>query len=162
MPRQFQMISVGGMTLEARTRMLGLFPSEAPPSHADSAAADNKESSLREFLFNDLTLRTDTFLIDSNARPCLPINQFIRLGSAPDRPTSYRPGMPGNSRSVRDALFTSNRASLNYIRRHRNLRSFGVKVRGSALELHLRERCSAAILLKAGLSDVAAFAGANT
>lgn len=161
MPRQFQMTSVGGMTLEARTRMLGLFPSKVRPSRPDAAVADKPESSLRKFLSNDWIPRTDTFLLEPNARPCSPFNLSVRSRTAPNPPARYWQAVSGIPRSVRDAVFRSDRASLNHIGRHGNFRSYGVKVRGCALELELREYGSAAIQLKAGMSDVAAFAGAT-
>jgi hypothetical protein len=162
MPRQFQKTSVGGMTLEVRTRMLGLFPSEVPPSPPDSAVADTDGSYLRNFHCDDLIARSVPLPLDTNARVRSSFNRFIEPQSATMRLTNYWQRSPSIQRSVRDALFSIDRASRNDIRRHGNFRSHGVNVRGCAPELQLRQHRSLATVLKAGQSNVTAFAGAKT
>jgi hypothetical protein len=150
------------MTLEVRTRMLGFFPYTVPPSRSDSAVAGNREISPRNVHLIDLILDTAPRRLEMNASVHAPFARYAGTQNAQFRPADCWRRDPGIPRSVRKRFSGKERASLNGIRRHGNFRSYGVKVRDCALELQPRRHCSAAMLAKAGLSDVAAFVGAQT
>jgi hypothetical protein len=105
MPRQFQKTLVGGMTLEARTRMLGLFHSKVPPSRPGAAVAINVGDHLCNLACNDFALHSFSLPSDRNRRVYFLFNRFVESRNLTKRlPAHWKP-RPGFLPRVCEAGF---------------------------------------------------------